>query len=42
MSIALFGQGMEKGRGEAELREFSQFQSFLKRELAPLKRGLRP
>jgi hypothetical protein len=42
LRVALFGQGMEKRRGEAELREFSQFQSFIKWELAHLMRGLPP
>ena len=42
MRVTLFGQGMEKRRGETEPGEFSQFQSFLKRELAHLKRGLHP
>jgi len=42
MRVTLFGQGMEKRRGETEPGEFSQFQSFLKRELAHLKRGLPP
>jgi len=39
MRVTLFGQGMEKRRGETEPGEFSQFQSFLKRELAHLKRA---
>ena len=42
MRVTLFGQGMEKRRGEAEPGKISQCESFLNREHTPREQGLAP